>query len=187
MAGLPGGWVSRAFGGGSGTVRRSPGRGQGTSSTLRLTGAVKTSFMSRRFEILFVDPAVPDVDGILASLRMGVEVVVLDSAVRPARQIAAALAAHQELATVHVIAHGTPGRVSFAGGDWCLETLPEDADDLAAIGAALGANGDLRLWSCHTGAGAIGGAFIAALARATGAQISAATGFIGAAALGGVW
>src|SRR5215469_10653292 len=143
--------------------------------------------MGRSFEILFVDPSVADVGSILSSVRMGVEAIVLDSVRPPARQIAAALATRRDLSAVHVIAHGAPGRVSFAAGDWSFDTLPEEADELAAIGEALGRNGDLRLWSCHTGAGAIGGAFIAALARATGAQVSAASGFVGAAALGGVW
>ena len=48
-------------------------------------------------------------------------------------------------------------------------------------------DGELRLWSCDAAAGAEGAAFIEALAEATGADVAASTGRIGAAALGGNW
>jgi collagen type VII alpha len=50
--------------------------------------------------------------------------------------------------------------------------------DFAAVGAALGPRGDLRLWSCLAGAGKAGEALVQGLARATGADVSVATGLI---------
>ena len=67
------------------------------------------------------------------------------------------------------------------------ETLEGEIENLAAIGRALTTDGELRLWSCDTGAGAEGTAFTRALAEATGTDVAAATGRIGAAALGGSW
>jgi hypothetical protein len=138
-------------------------------------------------EIVFIDPAIADIATIAGNLRPGVAAVLLDSARPAARQIAAALAGHRGLAAVHVIAHGAPGRVGFAAGDWSAATLDAEAEDLASIGHALAAAGDLRLWSCDTAAGPAGAAFIAHLAQAACAAIAAATGRIGAAALGGAW
>lgn len=138
-------------------------------------------------EILFVDPAVADLDTILGSLRPEVEPVVLDPARPAARQIATALEERRGHGSVHVIAHGAPGRVCFAAGDWSAETLAGEAEDLAAIGRALGADDELRLWSCATGAGAAGRDFVERLAQATGADVAAATGRVGAAARGGDW
>ena len=66
-------------------------------------------------------------------------------------------------------------------------TLEDEAEDLAAIGQALGAARNVNLWSCQTAAGPAGAAFIAGLARASGADIAAATGLVGAAALGRKW
>ena len=66
-------------------------------------------------------------------------------------------------------------------------TLAEEAADLAAIGQALGAGRNVNLWSCRTAAGPVGAAFVAGLARASGADIAAATGLVGAAAPGGGW
>ena len=69
-------------------------------------------------EILFVDPAVSDIATILGGLRPEVEAIVLDSSRPAARQISAALRERRGLDAVHVIAHGAPGRVSFAAGEW---------------------------------------------------------------------
>ena len=141
----------------------------------------------RTREILFVDRGVADFPTILSSLQPGIEAILLERDRPAARQIAAALARRPGLGTLHVIAHGAPGRVSFASGDWSLETLAEETQDFTAIGEALGPDGRLLLWSCRTGAGAAGAAFLEGLARKTGADVAAAAGLVGAAALGGAW
>jgi len=138
-------------------------------------------------EILFVDPSVDDVETILRGLRPGVEARILDPAAPVAWQMALALDGLDNLDAVHVIAHGAPGRVNFTSGDWSFATLEEDAENLAGIGRVLAEDGELRLWSCDTAVGAAGAAFIAALADATGADVAASTGRVGAAALGGTW
>src|SRR5262249_38501089 len=131
-------------------------------------------------EVLFVDPSIPDLDTILCNLRPGVEAIVLDALRPAARQIADALAERRDLSAVHVIAHGAPGRVSFAADHWSARTLTDEADDFAAIGRAFGIGGNLRLWSCRTGARPEGADFVASLARATGTDVAAATGRVGA-------
>jgi hypothetical protein len=148
---------------------------------------VQARIMIRSCEILFVDPSVSDLDTILGGLRPGVEAIVLDAAQPVARQIAAALEGRHGVSAVHVIAHGAPGRVRFAAGDWSAETLLRDAGDLSAIGRALGEDGEVRLWSCDTAAGLAGAAFVGALARTTGAYVAAAAARVGAVALGGAW
>jgi Domain of unknown function (DUF4347) len=142
---------------------------------------------ARVSEMLFVDTSVDDLATILCHLRPGVEAVVLDRATPPARQIAVALHGVRGLDAVHVIAHGAPGQVNFAAGPWSVETAENEPDDFAAIGRAIAAHGDLRLWSCHTGAGVAGGRFAARLARATGVGVATASGLVGATARGGRW
>jgi collagen type VII alpha len=147
----------------------------------------KDSFPNSSREIVFVDPTVVDIGTILRSLRPAIEAMLLDRIRPAARQIAAALADRRGLTAVHIIAHGAPGRVSFAAGEWSSETFKNEAADFTAIGDALATGGDLRLWSCLAGLGKAGEALIQGLAQATGAEVSAATGLIGAAALGGRW
>ncbi|MFD1981429.1 DUF4347 domain-containing protein [Mesorhizobium newzealandense] len=143
--------------------------------------------MARASEILFVDPTVSDLQTVLGNVRPEVQAIVLDGRRPAAQQIAAALAGHAGLDAVHVIAHGAPGRVSFAAGVWSVETLDDDEVDLAGIGRALGADGDLVLWSCHVGAGTAGSRFVDALSRVAGAPVAAADNLVGSHALGGQW
>ncbi|MBZ9674074.1 DUF4347 domain-containing protein [Mesorhizobium sp. ES1-3] len=138
-------------------------------------------------ELLFVDPSVPDLGTILANLRPRVEAIVLDARRPAARQMALALEGRDGLDAMHVIAHGAPGRVCFSAGEWSARTLDDDADDLAAIGQALGGYGELLLWSCHAGAAETGINFIDALSRPVGAPVAAADDLVGSPALGGDW
>ncbi|MER8570286.1 DUF4347 domain-containing protein [Mesorhizobium sp. M0924] len=143
--------------------------------------------MTRASELLFVDPSVADLGTILGNLRPKVEAILLDAERPAARQMALALEGRGGLDAVHVIAHGAPGRVSFAAGDWSAGTLDDDEVDLATIGLALGASGELLLWSCNAGAGAAGTDFIDALSRTAGTPVAAANDMVGSPALGGRW
>jgi hypothetical protein len=143
--------------------------------------------MARAQEILFIDTAVSDRETILRNLRPEVHAIVLDARWSAARQMAAALEGREGLDAVHIMAHGAPGRVSFAAGDWSAETLEDEADDLAAIGDALGRDGNLLMWSCQVGEGARGRSFVDALSRATGSPVAAATDLVGSPGLVGRW
>src|ERR1700719_2666529 len=100
--------------------RHSRGRGNPDAPAQALE---KVSEMTRTREIapreiLFVDPGVSDIETLLGHLRPEVEAILLDPGRPAAHQIAGAVAGHHGLDAVHVIAHGAPGRVHFAAGDW---------------------------------------------------------------------
>src|SRR5262249_24175496 len=118
--------------------------------------------MFKPSEVLFVDSCVPDLETILGNLRPEGRAIVLDERATAERQIAASLQTYTDLEAVHVIAHGAPGQVSFTAGEWSSGTLSHAAQDLAAIGRALAADGELRLWSCVTACGEVGEAFVEA-------------------------
>ena len=91
------------------------------------------------------------------------------NAAEPApRQIAAALSGRAGLDAIHIIAHGAPGELRFAAGVLSANSVNEHAADLAALGAALGQNASLMLWTCETGQGERGQDFVAALASSSG-------------------
>ena len=138
-------------------------------------------------EIAFIDRGVTDLDTFLAGLRPEVESVVLTDHERALPQMARALQDRTGVEAIHIVAHGLAGEVRFGSGALSLETLDEHRAELAAIGRALNAQGDLRLWSCHTGADERGAAFVQALGVATGAKVAAARDLVGAEALGGSW
>jgi hypothetical protein len=143
--------------------------------------------MATASELLFVDSSISDLCTIVRNLRPEVEAIVLDRAGPPARQMAAALEGRHELDAVHIMAHGSPGEVSFAAGVWAAETLEREAADLAKIGQALGKSGILLLWSCSVAAGPSGSMFVDALSRATGTPVAGADTVVGSQARGGRW
>ena len=143
--------------------------------------------MIDRTEIAFIDLNVSDIDTLIAGFRPEVDWVRLDQSEPAPRQIARALDGRNGLAAIHVLAHGEPGEVSFGAGALAFDSIDEHAAELGTIGTALGERGALMLWSCQTGQGERGSAFIEALARASGATVAAATGLIGAAARAGCW
>ena len=138
-------------------------------------------------EFAFVDPSVAGLDVLLRGMRPQIGVSVLSGAEPAPREMARVLAQHQQIDVLHVIAHGRPGEVSFAGGALSLESLDDHRDDLARIGLALAADGEIRLWVCEAAAGDKGAAFIDALARNIGVPVAASAGRVGAAAHGGNW
>ena len=138
-------------------------------------------------EIAFVDRNVDDLPTFLAGLRPELDPILLSDDEPALCQIARLVRRGDGLDAIHVIAHGRVGEVSFGAGALSLESLAGHAADLRAIGQALGNDGKLLLWSCQTGAGARGSAFVAALESATGAEVRAAAGTIGSQPLGGGW
>ena len=102
-------------------------------------------------------------------------------------EIAAALEGRAGLDAIHIVAHGAPGELRFASGPLNIKTINDHRAELAEIGNTLKSDGTILLWSCETGAGWQGACFVEVLERATGAEIAAAQGKIGAAVEGGKW
>jgi ELWxxDGT repeat protein len=140
-------------------------------------------------QIVFVDPGVHDLAALLAGMKPGMDVVMLDPHRDALDQIAETLSGQRNVAAVHIIAEGSSGQIDFSSGAFDLGNLTtgSHASDLTTIGNALGKQGDLMIWSCNTGQGQVGQAFIDSIAQHTGADVAASTGFIGAASLGGNW
>src|ERR1043166_3192759 len=138
-------------------------------------------------EVAFIDRGVSDLSTLLAGMRHDVKAIVLDQDRPAVKQIVDALRDGPGVSSVHVIAHGRAGEVSFGSNALSLENLDAHSAELGEIGQALGEDGQILLWSCNAGEGERGSSFVEALARATGAQVAAATGLVGAAAKGGAW
>ena len=157
------------------------------SQTQTTPSEERNGTMTASREIVFIDQNVFDLHSLLAGLRPDVEPIVLTASARATAQIATALKGRDDLHAIHIIAHGSAGEVRFGAGVLSRETLHDHAADLAEIGRALGRDGQLSLWSCETGQGKRGAAFVDALARATGADVAATVGLVGSAERGGRW
>ena len=152
-----------------------------------VVAGVRDKSLSLPSEVAFIDPAIDDLPGFLAGLRPDIEAVLLSPSQNALPQIAKELRRRGELEAIHIVAHGAPGQVSFSSGALTLETVEEHAADLAKIGAALDVNGSLLLWSCETGSGGRGSAFIRALSSATRVDVVSTKYPVGSPSMGGSW
>lgn len=104
--------------------------------------------------------------------------------------MADALSGVSSLDSIHIISHGSSGQINLGAAQLSQDTLAQYQTQLATIGNALSATGDLLLYGCNVAQGAHGQTFISALANAMGADVAVLavlTDLTGAAFLGGNW
>ena len=153
---------------------------------------------ARTHELAFVDEGITNLPALLAGLRNNVEAHVLIPCAEGENlarrggsaqiaQIARMVRGREDVAAIHIIAHGRPGAVCFTDSTFDLEAIGAARGDLADIGRALGESGVLNLWTCETAKGSEGRAFVSVLEEAVGAPVLASRVLIGSAAKGGIW
>jgi hypothetical protein len=142
-----------------------------------------------RRSVVFIDSHVPDLQGLVAGVRAGEPVFVLDADRDGVQQIADILAANQlhDLVAIHIVSHGSAGRVQLGSSFLDGAGLSGHSAQLAEIGSSLSTDGDLLLYGCNVATGAVGEQFVADLAAYTGADVAASDDLSGAPARGGDW
>ena len=139
-------------------------------------------------EIVFIDSAVENYQTLLKGIDPSVEVIILDATRDGVEQIAEILSGRSDIDAIHIIAHGESGKIQL--GDTILDAASiagEHADELATINNALSSQADILIYGCDFGAGDLGVEAVAALARATGADVAASDDTTGHKDLGGDW
>ncbi|MBV5299337.1 MAG: DUF4347 domain-containing protein [Rhodoferax sp.] len=136
--------------------------------------------------IAFVDTSVSDFLTLIAGLDSSTEVVLLSGG-DGLHQMVEALAGRRDLDAIYVISHGSEGALQLGSLRLDSANLSQHSADLARLGAALTAQGDLLLYGCDVAKGTAGQAFIDQLAHATGADVAASNDLTGSAARGGNW
>lgn len=131
-------------------------------------------------EILIADAGVEDLSVLLNGIHDNVDVWLVRSDEDAMSYIFKALA-ESKLSKLHLLAHGV------AGGILLGNKIVTSADFSRRFDGAAQRDLDIAFWSCKTGAGAEGLAFVKAVAKATGAKVSATSGLIGAADKNGSW
>ncbi|MFS8328725.1 DUF4347 domain-containing protein, partial [Vreelandella titanicae] len=140
-----------------------------------------------RNEVIFVDPRVDDYQTLLNGVADDTVVILLDPSANGVEQIAQALAQRGEFDAIHLVSHGSEGRIALGNSTLDSETLPSYARFLEQWGEALGPNGDILIYGCDVGAGEQGLRFVESLAQVTGADVAASDDLTGASDLGGDW
>lgn len=149
--------------------------------------AVPAGTSDHRQEVVFVDASVKGYQQLVAGLKPGTEVVVLDANKDGLQQIADYLQGRSGIDSIHILSHGDVGKVQL-GNTWLDgSSIALRSDLLTSIGQTLDKNGDILLYGCQVGADGAGRSFVDQLADATGADVAASNDMTGATALGGNW
>jgi len=141
-------------------------------------------------EVYVFDSAVPELQKLIDAVgatNPDPIIIILDSGSDGVTQLASALAGQSGLDAIHIFSHGSVGSLLLGNSTLNQTTLPGYSEALAQIGSALSETGDLLLYGCNVAQGDLGQAFIAQIAAATGADVSASTDLTGAPSLGGDW
>jgi Ca2+-binding RTX toxin-like protein len=96
-------------------------------------------------------------------------------------QIRQALSGLNGLQAIHIVSHGSAGRVQLGSRELSSVTLVGYAEALGEIGASLAEGGDILLYGCSVGEGDAGAALVEAVYRLTGADVAASDDVTGAA------
>ena len=140
-------------------------------------------------EVAFIDTSVADYKALEAGIGAGIEIVEINAGQSGLAQMAAWAESHSGFDAIHVLSHGTEAQLRL-GTDivngTSLSTVVVQAE-LAEIGRALRAGGDLLLYGCDVAKGTDGAAFINTLAAETGADVAASVDKTGGSDLAGNW
>ena len=142
---------------------------------------------SERHEIAFIESNLADYRTLVAGVKPGTEVHVLDCRKDGLAQMALILAGRRGIAAIHLLSRGAPGKINLGTFTLTNANLKSHAGTLAAIGAALAADGDFLVYGCYVAKGAVGRDLLGKLAQATKAQVAASDNATGSASRGGDW
>ncbi|NEQ22084.1 MAG: DUF4347 domain-containing protein [Microcoleus sp. SIO2G3] len=140
-----------------------------------------------RTRLIFIDAAVNDYLSLIAAAKPGTEVILLAPGEDGVAQISAFLAEHTNIASVHIVSHGSPGSLQLGNTHLSIDTLEQYRSQLQQWQNALSADAELLLYGCNVAAGERGITFIENLKSLVGVEIAASNNLTGSAAQGGDW
>ncbi|MEI7934832.1 MAG: Ig-like domain-containing protein, partial [Chlorobiaceae bacterium] len=132
-----------------------------------------------RRRLLIADAALEDVDMLLGQLKPRMDLWLVELCADFSGLLREALSGGYD--RIHFLGHGQPGSIAL-GGKWL------QIDDFAVCSDFKSSETPvLHFWSCLTGAGAKGRAFVDAVSMALGSVVTAFSGLVGAESKGGSW
>jgi hypothetical protein len=142
--------------------------------------------------IAFIDTQVENYQGLMAGVKPGTEVVVLDGNKDAIDQITEILRARTNIDSIHIVSHGAPGSLQLGDGNLSLDDLEGDRHSLQQwfsqrTYSICKNRPNILLYGCCVAAGETGKAFVKRLSELTGACVAASQNLTGSVAQGGDW
>ena len=150
---------------------------------------IQTSLNSRSQTLAFIDPSIEDYQSLVAGVREGVKVYVLDSPGNGIDQITTSIqqaAAFGEIDAVHIFTHGSPDRLYLPNVVLSTDSLGKYLQHWQVWQQALSQKAAILLYGCQL-AHARGAEFVKQLRNLTGKAIAASANLVGNAATVSNW
>ena len=144
-------------------------------------------------EVVFLDANTPDLDALLADLRNESDpnreftAILLDVDRSGIDQITAALSKLQNVAAVHIVSHGSEGRVELGNEILDISTVSNHLSAIESWENALTSDADILIYGCDLAAADSGRALMQFIADASGGDVAASDDTTGAETQGGDW
>ncbi|MEG4070563.1 DUF4347 domain-containing protein, partial [Microcoleus sp. Pol11C2] len=142
--------------------------------------------------IAFIDTLVENYQSLVAGVKAGTEVVVLDGNRDAIDQITEILGDRSNIDSIHIISHGSSGSLQLGDVRFSLDDIECDRQDLQQWFSpqtdSIGQNRpNILLYGCCVAAGETGKAFVKRLSQLTGARVAASENLTGSVTKGGDW
>ena len=144
-------------------------------------------------EVVFIDANTPDLDALLADLRNEADpnreftAILLDANRSGIEQITSALSNLQNVAAVHIVSHGSEGRVELGNDVLDVFNVSSHLSAIESWSHALTSEADILFYGCDLAAVESGRALMQAIADASGSDVGASDDATGSEAQGGDW
>ncbi len=137
--------------------------------------------------IVFVDSGVEDYESLINDVASDTLVIMLESDSDGVTQIGDILSQYEDVASVHIISHGSSASITLGDAVLSQDTLENYSTDLSVWGDSLTQGADILIYGCNVAEGVEGQTFVAQLSDMTGADVAASDDVTGTAAHGGDW
>jgi Domain of unknown function (DUF4347)/Bacterial Ig-like domain/FG-GAP-like repeat/RTX calcium-binding nonapeptide repeat (4 copies) len=137
--------------------------------------------------IVILDPTVPESDRLADGIKPDTAIYILENKPDAIEQITSILAQHQGIETLHIITHGSPGKIYLRTTELNSRNIENYSQQLQQWRNALSANASIILYGCNVAVGKSGHQFLTQLNQFTGANIAANSQPTGNCELGGTW
>ena len=158
---------------------------QGENSLSPLSGI--SSSLLNSSNLVFIDSEVAEPNALLEGLLPGYQGFVLASNGDGIEQITHILSEFEEVHSLHIVCHGSPGTLQLGTAQLDLARIHHYQEQLQGWAKALADNAQIVLYGCRAAAGDCGQKFVQALYQLTEADILASTTPMGCEAKGGNW
>ncbi|MDJ0631870.1 MAG: DUF4347 domain-containing protein [Xenococcaceae cyanobacterium MO_188.B29] len=137
--------------------------------------------------LVFIDSAVENYQSLIAGIKPQTQHVLLNPNEDGINKITETLAKHTDIASVHIVSHGSPGSLHLGNTQLSLETLEKYRSQLKQWWKTLNRKAELLLYGCQVAAGEQGLAYLDSLRNLVGVEIAASSSLTGSTFLGGNW